>query len=76
MNNVIDGVVLTFMNVTVIKQAEQRALEAQLYTKNIVETVREPLLVLDADLRVKSANKSFYEMFQAFEDMTIGTELL
>ena len=71
-NNVIDGVVLTFMNVTVIKQAEQRALEAQLYTKNIVETVREPLLVLDSDMRVKSANKAFYDMFQAFEDMTIG----
>ena len=71
-DNVIDGVVLTFQNVTVMREAEQRALEAQLYTKNIVETVREPLLVLDADLRVKSANKSYYETFQAFEDSTVG----
>ena len=31
---------------------------------NIVDTVREPLLVLDADLRVTRANRSFYQTFQ------------
>jgi len=30
----------------------------------IVETVREPLLVLDANLRVQRANKAFYQHFQ------------
>ena len=73
-NNVIDGVVITFLDVTKIKEAEQRALAAQVYAENIVETVREPLLVLDADLRVKSANKAFYEMFQAFEDIDHWTD--
>ena len=31
----------------------------------IVDTVREPLLVLDKDLRVVAASRSFYETFQA-----------
>lgn len=34
------------------------------YAASIVETVRQPLIVLDADLRVRSANRSFYETFQ------------
>ena len=30
------------------------------YFKDIVGTIREPLVVLDADLRVLAANRSFY----------------
>lgn len=44
--------------------AERIAAEAQAYAQSIVETVREPLVVLDADLRVVSANRSFYQTFQ------------
>lgn len=33
------------------------------YAEAIVETVREPLVVLDADLRVLTANRSFYKIF-------------
>ena len=62
-HDVIDGVVVTFFDVTQIKEAEQRAWAAKVYAENIVQTVREPLLVLDAELRVQSANKSFYELF-------------
>ncbi|MFZ2198859.1 MAG: EAL domain-containing protein, partial [Thermodesulfovibrionales bacterium] len=42
------------------------------YTNDIVETVREPLLVLDADLIVRSANKRFYNVFNAVPDETLG----
>jgi len=38
--------------------------EARAYAEEIIETVREPLLVLNEDLRVISANKSFYDTFQ------------
>jgi signal transduction histidine kinase len=34
------------------------------YAEAIVETVREPLIILDKDLNIKSANKAFFEMFQ------------
>ena len=38
----------------------------------IVNTVREPLLVLDKDLRVVAASRSFYETFQADRQETQG----
>src|SRR6266852_670985 len=71
-HDVIDGVVVTFFDVTQVKEAEQRALAAKVYAENIDQTVREPLLVLDADLRVHSANKSFYELFEVSEKESKG----
>ena len=35
------------------------------YAQNIVDTVREPLLILDVTLRVRSANRAFYQMFHS-----------
>jgi len=34
------------------------------YIKTVVDVVREPVLILDKDLRVMAANESFYRMFQ------------
>ncbi|MDJ1421593.1 MAG: PAS domain-containing protein [Candidatus Methanoperedens sp.] len=54
------------------KRAEQAAQEARKYAENIVETVREPILVLDADLRVKSANQAFYKTFKVAPEETLN----
>lgn len=62
--NTIDGLVLTFLDITKIKKAEQVAQAARGMASSIVETVREPLLVLDDQLRVISVNQSFYRTFQ------------
>jgi two-component system, chemotaxis family, CheB/CheR fusion protein len=62
--NAIDGLVLTFQDITKMKQAEQAIQDSRAVAASIVETVREPLLVLDAQLRVVLANHSFYEMFR------------
>ena len=51
----IEGVVLTFSDV-----AAEALQEARLYSEAIVDTVREPLLVLNGDLCVQSANDAFY----------------
>jgi PAS domain S-box-containing protein len=40
--------------------------------EDIVETIREPLLVLDAKLNVLSANRSFYNIFKVAQGETIG----
>ena len=40
--------------------------------EDIVETAREPLLVLDSDLRVLLANRSFYDSFKVTPQETIG----
>jgi two-component system CheB/CheR fusion protein len=67
----IDGVTLTFVDITGMKQVElereqllQEVQYARAYAEQIVETVRDPLLVLDADLRVQTANQAFYQLFQ------------
>ncbi len=54
------------------KRAEVAVREALRYAENIVETVREPLVVLDIDLKILSANRSFYNTFKVTPDETIG----
>jgi two-component system, chemotaxis family, CheB/CheR fusion protein len=44
--------------------------EASDYSKTIIETTHESLLMLTADLRVKSANKGFYQTFQTTPEET------
>ena len=57
------GAVLTFTNVTAFRASLDQALYEREYTKTILNTVSNPLVVLDAELRVQSANRAFYEMF-------------
>jgi two-component system CheB/CheR fusion protein len=66
-DNRIEGVVITFSDV-----AAEALQEARLYADAIVDTVREPLLVLDSDLSVQSANRSFYQTFHVTPEATVG----
>ena len=63
MRNIIDGVVITFIDVSEQKKTQEALQDALAYAEGIVETAREPLVVLDADLRVITANTSFYKDF-------------
>ena len=54
------------------KRMEVAVREALRYAESIVETVREPLVVLDIDLKILSANRSFYNTFKVIPDETIG----
>ncbi len=58
--------------ITKRKGAEETFEEAQKYAGSIVETIREPLLVLTADLKVISANQSFYQTFKVTPEETEG----
>ncbi len=62
-SNVIAGVVISFIDITERKQFEVAAEKAREFAEGVVETVREPLVVLDRDLTVVSANLSFYRRF-------------
>ena len=61
--NRIEGVVVTLLDITPLKNMERSLQDARQYAESIIATVHEPLVVLDADLRVTSANRSFYTMF-------------
>jgi PAS domain S-box-containing protein len=58
--------------ITERKRAEETLVQAQKHFESIVETIREPLLVLTADLHVISANHSFYQTFQVTSEETEG----
>ncbi|HEX9116057.1 MAG TPA: CheR family methyltransferase, partial [Anaerolineae bacterium] len=60
-----DGVMLTFADITEQKTARE-------YAEQVVEAVREPLLILDHDLRVVSANRAYYKAFAAEHETTEG----
>ena len=44
--------------------------DIQSFAQNIVDTVREPLLILDAQLCVRSANRAFYQTFHVTPEET------
>jgi two-component system CheB/CheR fusion protein len=59
----IDGAVITLINISSAKKSIARLEDTSAYTEAIVETVREPMLVLDGELCVQKANRAFYKMF-------------
>ncbi len=64
------GVVLVFRDITERRTAERAQKRAHSYADDIIETLREPFVVLDHDLRVKTANRSFYERFHVSKEET------
>ena len=68
----VDGAVLLLLEIDELKHSEQAVAIARDYAENIVETMRDPLLVLDSSLRIESANRSFYRAFRVEPVDTIG----
>ncbi len=62
LDNKIDGAVLVLTDIDDLKFKEQEIREARDYAQGIVETVP-PLLILDEELHVLTANDSFYKHF-------------
>jgi len=81
--NVIEGAVLTFINIDAQKKAQKRLEEytdkavsaAREFAESIVDTVRESLLVLDQNKRVLTANRRFYENFHISAENIEGRTL-
>jgi two-component system CheB/CheR fusion protein len=78
-DNVIEGVMLTFNDITEQKEVQTQLSQAQAtvqvardLAENIVNMVRDPLMVLTGELRVVSANLAFYAAFQTTPEETVG----
>jgi len=72
LDNKVDGAVLVLVDIDALKQTQREITEAREFAESTVETVREPLLVLDGELRVTSANGSFYREFSVTPAETVG----
>ncbi len=62
-DNKIDGAVVVLLDIDDIKRYQEAVREELDYAQAIVETIREPLIILDGELRVETANAAFYRMF-------------
>jgi two-component system CheB/CheR fusion protein len=71
-DNVIDGAVVTFVNVTEVREA-QRMAEAMLgFANGLVNGVRQPLALLNKEARIVQVNQAFYVLFRTRKEDTIG----
>jgi two-component system, chemotaxis family, CheB/CheR fusion protein len=70
--NQVDGAVISFIDIDALKRAQRVSEAARAEAEAMLETLREPFVILDADLRVVQANRSFYERFQVTAVVTEG----
>ncbi len=63
-DNRITGAVIVFVDIDPLKRTLRAAEAARDYAEGMIETVREPLLVLNGDLRIQRATSAFYETFR------------
>lgn len=73
-DNRIAGAVASFTDVSVLKSTQREIVSARDYAEAIVETIRDPLVVLDGSIRLRSVNPAFHAMFGTSEDV-IGSAL-
>jgi PAS domain S-box-containing protein len=57
------------------KQVEEVLRKEKKVLENVIATVPDSLLILDKDLRIKSANRAFYESFQTEPEKAIGRNI-
>jgi len=72
MENKIDGAVIKLLDIDPIKRSLQEAEAARDFANAIVETVREPLVVLNGQLRVQAVNRAFHRVFHVNNEETRG----
>jgi two-component system, chemotaxis family, CheB/CheR fusion protein len=73
--NRIDGVVLVLLDIDALKRSAATVEAARNYAEAIVETVHLPLLVLESDFRVNTANRSFCDTFDVSQLETAHSTL-
>src|SRR5918993_520560 len=71
-NGEVVGVALVFRDITEHRLQEQLLQDTLNYAEAILATLREPFIVLDDNLRIKTANRSFYETFKVPAQETEG----
>jgi len=70
--NMIEGVVITFLDVTFMEDAQVKYRDALSYFEKTTAALYEPILILDQDFTVTLANPAFYRMFKTSARETLG----
>ena len=75
LDNYINGAVITFTDVTALKQLEAQLQETARFADSLQEAMPQPSGALDAQLRVRVANHAFAEAFGLVDNETRGKPL-
>jgi two-component system CheB/CheR fusion protein len=68
-----DGIVMSLIDIHEIKTSEQLLRHARKRAQMTIDTIREPFLVLDQDLRVESMNQAFARVFKVGSNALVGS---
>jgi PAS domain S-box-containing protein len=71
----VSGVVLVFRDVTQRRNEERLLYEAAEFTRSIVDTLGELVVVLDHDMQVLHVNRAFSTTFQISDDRVMGRSI-
>jgi two-component system CheB/CheR fusion protein len=74
-DNKIDGVVLSLQDIHAVKSANEQLAKSANFLHSIIDTVREPLLVLDHEQGVVAANQSFLSTFEISLEQAVNRTL-
>ena len=74
-DNFIDGVVVSFTNIDLVKALEGQLRESLAYVGGVLNSMQDPLLVLDAQLRVVGANRALHDLLGTTEAQVRGERL-
>jgi len=75
MENTIEGVVMTFIDITDLRHASREQEEARLLADGIVDTIHDPFVILDAELNVRSINGPFCAFFKVKSGETVNRRI-
>jgi two-component system CheB/CheR fusion protein len=74
-NDKIDGAVLVASDIDAIKRLSEGLQKSKEFNEDILDTVREPLVVLAIDLKVLYVNPSFLKIFKVNRKEVVGKQL-
>ena len=69
------GAVLTFTNITAFRASLSKAIYEREYTKTILNAMMDPLVVLNDRMQIQTANRAFYDWFDASREQSQGIAL-
>jgi two-component system, chemotaxis family, CheB/CheR fusion protein len=72
--NQIDGVVVTFFDITEQKRLMLEVQDSKVLAQNILQTIQDPLVILDHHISVETANEMFFQTFDSSPESIIGSD--
>ena len=73
--NAIEGAVVSFIDISAQRNLQDEFRNALEYSKAILDTMREPMVVLNVDLKVQSVNEAFIRTFRVSKGKTEGKQI-